>query len=82
MAYFSRLTDIVTCSLTELLSKATDPQQALSQIITEMREGLAGAERSVGSARKSKITPCISTVGLHRPNPNSPPAKTPRLASR
>ncbi|MDA1214221.1 MAG: PspA/IM30 family protein [Planctomycetota bacterium] len=54
MAYFSRLTDIVTCSLTELLSKATDPQQALSQIITEMREGLAGAERSVGSARRSE----------------------------
>ncbi|MEX0724779.1 MAG: PspA/IM30 family protein [Planctomycetaceae bacterium] len=54
MAYFSRLTDIVTCSLTELLSKATDPAVALTQIIAEMREGLAGAERSVGSARKTE----------------------------
>lgn len=54
MAYFSRLTDIVTCSLTELLSQAHDPAHALSQIIAEMREGLAGAERSVGAARRSE----------------------------
>ncbi len=53
MAYFSRLTDIVTCNLTELLREADDPLEALEQILTEMREGLAGAERAVGSAERS-----------------------------
>ncbi len=54
MAYFSRLTDIVTCRLTEMLSKAPDPATALTQIIAEMREGLAGAQRSVNASRQSE----------------------------
>ncbi|MBI1347550.1 hypothetical protein GC163_14820 [bacterium] len=50
MTYFSRLTDIVTCNLTELLKQADDPQAAVAQIISEMEEGLAGAKRSVTTA--------------------------------
>lgn len=51
MTYFSRLTDIVTCNLTEILSEADDPQAALEEIIREMQEGLAGAKRSVATAQ-------------------------------
>jgi phage shock protein A len=54
MSYFSRLTDIVTCNLTELLAQAEDPLVALEQIIREMEEGLSGAERSVATATASE----------------------------
>ena len=54
MSYFSRLTDIVTCNLTQLLNAATDPRTALSEIIAEMQEGLAGAQRSVNTAAASE----------------------------
>ena len=54
MTYFSRLTDIVTCSLTEILSKEADPASAIRQIILEMEEGLAGAQRSVNTATASE----------------------------
>jgi phage shock protein A len=50
MSYFSRLTDIVTCNLTELLAQAPDPQRAIAAIIREMEEGLAGAQRSMTTA--------------------------------
>jgi len=50
MTYFSRLTDIVTCNLTELLKQAENPREAVAQIIKEMEEGLAGARRSVATA--------------------------------
>src|SRR5690606_27289792 len=50
MSYFSRLTDIVTCNLTELLSRADDPPAALREIVAEMEEGVAGAKRSVATA--------------------------------
>lgn len=50
MTYFSRLTDIVTCNLTHLLESASDPVQEIEQIIAEMKEGLAGANRSVKTA--------------------------------
>ncbi|MEO1995393.1 MAG: PspA/IM30 family protein, partial [Planctomycetaceae bacterium] len=50
MTFFSRLTDIVTCNLTELLSNEDDPQTALQQIVNEMEEGVAGAKRSVSTA--------------------------------
>ncbi|MCA9016880.1 MAG: PspA/IM30 family protein [Planctomycetaceae bacterium] len=50
MSYFSRLTDIVTCNLTHLLNNAADPVKEIEQIITEMKEGLAGANRSVKTA--------------------------------
>jgi phage shock protein A len=50
MNYFSRLTDIVTCNLSEMLARETDPAASLAKIIAEMEEGLAGARRSVGTA--------------------------------
>lgn len=53
MPFFSRLTDIVTCNLTELLENSDDPQAALQEVMNEMEQGLAGAQRSVQTARKS-----------------------------
>lgn len=50
MAYFSRLTDIVQCSLTRLLEEADDPKVTLAEIISEMESGLAGAQRSMKTA--------------------------------
>ena len=46
MPFFSRLTDIVTCNLTSILAEADDPQAALHEIIHEMEQGIAGAQRS------------------------------------
>ena len=54
MSYFSRLTDIVTCNLTQLLNEATDIRAALAEIISEMEEGLAGAQRSVNTASNTE----------------------------
>ena len=54
MSYFSRLTDIVTCNLTQLLAQAEDPHAAILEIIQEMQEGLAGARRSVKTAGASE----------------------------
>jgi len=53
MTYFSRLTDIVTCNLTDLLKEADDPIATLDEIVLEMEEGLAGARRSVNTAAKN-----------------------------
>jgi len=50
MAYFSRLTDIVQCSLTKMLEESDDPKGTLAQIISEMETGLAGAQRSMKTA--------------------------------
>lgn len=47
MPYFSRLTDIVTCRLSEILDRVPDPLAALPEIIREMEEGIQGAMRSV-----------------------------------
>lgn len=54
MSYFSRLTDIVTCNLSQLLAQSADPEAAIIEIIKEMEEGLAGAQRSVNTARSSE----------------------------
>lgn len=53
MAYFSRLTDIVTCNLSSILAQTEDHQVALEDIIFEMKEGLSGADRSVKTADKN-----------------------------
>lgn len=53
MRHFSRLTDIVTCSLTDILASEADPKTALETIIHEMQEGQAGAKRSVTTAQAS-----------------------------
>jgi len=55
MSYFSRLTDIVTCNLTQLLNSASDPHAAIAEIISEMQEGLAGAQRSVNTAANAEL---------------------------
>ncbi|HSG71540.1 MAG TPA: PspA/IM30 family protein [Planctomycetaceae bacterium] len=51
MSYFSRLTDIVTCNLSEILANEEDPKAAIEQIVYEIQEGVAGAERSLKTAR-------------------------------
>lgn len=47
MPHFSRLTDIITCSLTEILNAATNPTGTLQEIIGEMHEGLDACRRNV-----------------------------------
>jgi phage shock protein A len=54
MSYFSRLTDIITCNLTQILSESDDPRSAIAEIVTEMQEGLAGALRSVNTAANTE----------------------------
>lgn len=53
MSYFSRLTDIVTCNLSDILARETDQLKAIDMIIGEMEEGLGGARRSVETAESS-----------------------------
>ena len=53
MTFFSRLTDIVTCNLTDLLRGEPAPVDALQQVIAEMEEGRTGARRSVATAAAS-----------------------------
>lgn len=50
MAHFSRLTDIVTCNLTTLLTRNNNCAQFLEEVIREMDEGVAGAQRCVNTA--------------------------------
>ena len=54
MSYFSRLTDIVTCNLSQLLQETDAPQAAIADIVREMQEGLGGALRSVQTAANSE----------------------------
>lgn len=65
MAYFSRLTDIVTCNLTKLLEEADDPQAALAEIVAEMESGLAGARRSMKTAGDREAA-LVTEVEEHR----------------
>lgn len=50
MPHFSRLTDIITCNLTEILNGTSDPGQTLQEIVNEMNEGLAACRRNVRTA--------------------------------
>lgn len=54
MTYFSRLSDIVTCNLNELLEREADPQAAIFSILREMEAGVAGANRSVATATSNQ----------------------------
>ena len=65
MSYFSRLTDIVTCNLTKLLNETDDPRAAIADIVREMEEGLAGAQRSVTTAANSEQR-LSREIGEHR----------------
>ena len=47
MPHFSRLTDIITCSFTEILDESDDPAQTLAEIIDEMNEGLGACRKNV-----------------------------------
>ncbi|MEZ6127773.1 MAG: PspA/IM30 family protein [Planctomycetaceae bacterium] len=57
MPHFSRLTDIVTCSLTEILDSADDPLATLREVLEEMEEGLASARRvaRTSSANRDRL---------------------------
>jgi phage shock protein A len=50
MSFFSRLSDIISCKLDDLLADAQEPAAAIGRIVSEIEEGLAGARRSVQSA--------------------------------
>lgn len=54
MPYFSRLTDIVTCNLSALLKDCDNPSEVLEEVVREMTEGLAAAERSVRTAKANE----------------------------
>ncbi|MFO1020089.1 MAG: PspA/IM30 family protein [Planctomycetales bacterium] len=53
MSYFSRLTEIVTCNLSELLNRNPHPHEVLPQIINEIEAGVAGARRSTNTAQSN-----------------------------
>lgn len=65
MAYFSRLTDIVTCNLSSLLTRCDNPLHALEEILGEMKEGVAGAERCVRTAINN-VTRLETEISEHR----------------
>jgi len=54
MPYFTRLTDIVTCSLTDILDGSDDPELTLRDVIQEMEQGLSGARRSARTADSNR----------------------------
>lgn len=54
MPYFTRLTDIVTCSLTEILDGSEHPEITLREVIGEMEQGLSGARRSARTADSNR----------------------------
>lgn len=54
MSFFSRLSDIVSCKLDDLIAEQLDPPAAMARIVSEIEEGLAGARRSVAAAGKSE----------------------------
>lgn len=54
MPYFSRLTDIVTCSLTEILDESDDPQATLKEVLEEMEEGLTSARRVAKTSKANR----------------------------
>lgn len=54
MPHFSRLTDIVTCSLTEILEVSEDPATTLREVIVEMEEGLASARRVASTSEQNR----------------------------
>jgi phage shock protein A len=54
MSFFSRLSDIISCKLDDLLANAGEPAAAIDGIIAEIEEGRAGASRSVQSATSAE----------------------------
>jgi phage shock protein A len=54
MSFFSRLSDIVSCKLDDLIAEEGNPSVAMARIISEIEEGQAGAKRSVTAAAASE----------------------------
>lgn len=54
MSFFSRLSDIISCNVNDLLTNAADPLGAVREIVSEMEQGLAGARRSAHSAANAE----------------------------
>jgi len=54
MSFFSRLSDIVSCKLDDLVAEQVDPSAAIARIVAEIEEGLTGAKRSVTAAGASE----------------------------
>jgi phage shock protein A len=54
MSFFSRLSDIVSCKLHEMIANEADQAGAMAKIVSEIEEGLAGAGRSVTAAGNSE----------------------------
>jgi len=55
MSFFSRLSDIVSFKLDDLIAEQVDPVAAMARIVSEIEEGLAGAKRSVTAAGASEV---------------------------
>ncbi len=69
MTFFSRLSDIVSCNLSELLAQSPDPAAALRQLICEMDEGLNGARRSVQAATRT-VERLVNEIDEHKTQRN------------
>lgn len=54
MSFYSRLSDIVSLSISDLIEGTPDRLSAIELIIAEIEEGLAGARRSVATADKNQ----------------------------
>jgi phage shock protein A len=53
MTYYSRLSDIVSYRIEDLVAESPDRRGAIARIVAEIRDGLTGAQRSVTGAQKS-----------------------------
>jgi hypothetical protein len=82
MPYFSRLTDIITCRISDLLATAPDPRQALSEILTEMREGLSACDRNLQTYASSRDRLKSTATRLSPFGGGTKPANTSRPATR
>ncbi|MFN9268136.1 MAG: PspA/IM30 family protein [Planctomycetaceae bacterium] len=54
MSFYSRLSDIVSLSISDLIEGTPDRLAAIELIIAEIEEGVAGARRSVQTADKNQ----------------------------
>ena len=50
MPYFSRLSDIISCSLSSLLHETDNRFETIQAIVGEVEQGVAGARRSATAA--------------------------------
>ena len=60
MSFFSRLTDIVTCNISQLLAQAEDPQAVIAEIIREIAEMAEAEFGAVGGVIGIDARPCAA----------------------